>query len=462
MRGLLVLLISLPSWVWAEMPALVEYQDGKSGTVPFEAPRPSQAEGALLSLDEALRLALKNNRGVVNAALGVKKASEGVGALKSERLPQLKVGVFEAYNLTDQAFTLSRGELSTTPIPIPSEDTRIATVKDFSTLITASVALPISQQYKIGLGIEQRELFEAVANQQFRLQRQGIAKNVRDLYYSILRTQASLAATKSSVEYLGALSANVDKNVELKRVLASDGLQAQTQLARARQRARVEEDSIDSQHEQMNLLLGRPISTPFRLSLIPDPVDFNIDPARAESVALAQRPNVQVAKLKEQSTELDIRIKKWEYIPELSMELRYSTQFGSEFIPKDLASVGLFASWDIWDWGKRSHEISAKKVELRQAQNQIREAEARVRVDVNEKIRSLGQAEDRVPVSRMAAAAADEKLRVAQNQYAEQAILIEDLLRASADVAQARRGVEDAKLAVWMSWTDLMKAMGEE
>jgi len=462
MRGLLVLLIALPSWVRAEMPALVEYQDGKSGTVPFEAQRSSRGEGALLSLDEALQLALKNNRGVVNAALGVKKASEGVGALKSERLPQLKVGVFEAYNLTDQAFTLSPGEITTTPIEIPTEETRIATVKDFSTLITASVALPISQQYKIGLGIEQRELFEAVANQQFRLQRQGVAKNVRDLYYSILRTQASLAATKSSVEYLQALSGNIDKNVELKRVLASDGLQAQTELARARQRARVEEDSIESQHEQMNLLLGRPISTPFRLSLIPDPVDFNIDPARAESVALAQRPNVQVAKLKEQSTELDIRLKKWEYIPELSMELRYSTQFGSEFIPKDLASVGLFASWDIWDWGKRSHEISAKKVELRQAQNQIREAEARVRIDVNEKIRSLGQAEDRVPVSRMAAAAAEEKLRVAQNQYAEQAILIEDLLRASADVAQARRGVEDAKLAVWMSWTDLMKAMGEE
>ena len=60
------------------------------------------------------------------------------------------------------------------------------------------------------------------------------------------------------------------------------------------------------------------------------------------------------------------------------------------------------------------------------------------------------------------AATADEKLRVAQNQYEEQEILIEDLLRASADVAQARRGVEDAKLAVWMSWTDLKKAMGEE
>ena len=81
---------------------------------------------------------------------------------------------------------------------------------------------------------------------------------------------------------------------------------------------------------------------------------------------------------------------------------------------------------------------------------------------MNEKIRALKQSEARVPVARLAAAASEEKLRVAQNQYAEQAILIDDLLRASADVVQARRNVEDAKLGVWMSWTDLKKAMGEE
>ena len=124
--------------------------------------------------------------------------------------------------------------------------------------------------------------------------------------------------------------------------------------------------------------------------------------------------------------------------------------------------MGILASWDIWDWGARSHEISAKKVELRQAQNRIREAEARVRVDVNQKVRSLRQSEARVPVTRLAAEAAEEKLRVAQNQYDEQAILIEDLLQASAGVVKARRDVEDAKLAVWVSWTDLKKAMGEE
>ena len=453
----------------AELPSLAERVAEPGLSRAQENPSGMEA-GPLLSLDEALRLALKNNRGVVNAALGVDKASEQIGSVKAKRLPQLKVGVFEAYNITDAAFTLSPGQIGEFPDPVPGappvaippEEIRIPTMNDFTTLITASVALPISQQYQIGLGVEERVLGEAVANQQFRSQRLGTAKNVRDLYYSILRTEASLAATRANVEYLTALQQTVDKNIQEKRALVSDGLQAKAELARSQQRVMTEEDSIATQHEQMNLLLGRPISTPFRLALIPEPAQHDIDPARAEALALAQRPNVQVAKLQEQSAAIQVKLKKWEYLPELSAELRYSTQFGSEFIPQNLASVGIFASWDIWDWGERSHDISAKKVELRQAQNRIREAEARVRIDVNEKIRSLRQAEARVPVARLAAEAADEKLRVARNRYAEEAILIDDLLRASADVVQARRNVEDAKLAVWMSWTDLKKAMGEE
>ena len=463
-RALLVGGLVWPLGLKAELPSLAQRLPGTEVT-----PRLVEG-GAVLSLEEALRLALKNNRGVVNAALGVEKASEEIGSIKAKRLPQLKVAVFEAYNITDSAFTLDPGDIGEYPnplpgganIPIPPEEIRIPTVKDFSTLITASVAVPISQQYKIGLGVEERELSEAVANQQFRSQRMGIAKNVRDLYYSILRTEASLAATRANIEYLGALSETVSKNVEEKRALASDGLQAQAELARSQQRAMAEEDSIATQHEQLNLLLGRAISTPFRLSLVPEPAEYDIDPDRAEALALAQRPTIQVAKLQEQSVAIEVKLKKWEYIPELSAELRYSTQFGSEFIPQNMASVGILASWDIWDWGARSHEISAKKVELRQAQNRIREAEARVRVDVNQKVRSLRQSEARVPVARLAAEAAEEKLRVAQNQYEEQAILIEDLLQASAGVVKARRDVEDAKLAVWVSWTDLKKAMGEE
>ncbi|MEE3328330.1 MAG: TolC family protein, partial [Myxococcota bacterium] len=181
--------------------------------------------GALLSLDEALRLALKNNRGVVNAALGVDKASEEIGSVKAKRLPQLKVSVFEAYNITDAAFTLEPGQIGEFPLPgpgggtiaVPPEELRIPTVNDFTTLITASIALPISQQYQIGLGVKERTLSEAVANQQFRSQRLGTSKNVRDLYYSILRTEASLSATKANTEYLTALSETVDKNVEEKR-----------------------------------------------------------------------------------------------------------------------------------------------------------------------------------------------------------------------------------------------------
>ena len=347
-------------------------------------------------------------------------------------------------------------------IPIPLVDTKISTTNDFTTLVTASMALPLSQQYQLALGIDQREVIEGQAAEQLRSTRQRIAKDVKDLYYSILRSEASLAATEASIAYRRALAGLVSRNLEQQRALDSDLLSVRTELARAEQRAMTERDSVASQKEELNMLLGREIETAFRVSPMPNPALLEISQRGAEVEALAQRPVVKSAKLKEKQAELEVRIKKAEYIPDVSMEVRYTSPFGSEFVPTNIGTVGLFASWDIWDWGKRSHEVSAKNLELRKARNDGREAQDQVRLDVNQKVRSLRQAEANVPVALLEEETALEKLRVVENKYEQQSALIEDVLGAEADLAKARRDVEDAKLGVWTSWSDLHKALGEE
>ena len=182
----------------------------------------------------------------------------------------------------------------------------------------------------------------------------------------------------------------------------------------------------------------------------------------AEAQALSQRPAVKDATLRRQGAELGVKMKKAEYIPDVSLEVRYTSPIGAKFVPKNLASVGVFASWDVWDWGKRSHEVAAKNLELEQARNNLREVQARVRADVNRKIRALRQAEARIPVAQLAERTAREKLRVAENRYREGAVLIEDVLEAESDLANSRRDTEEAKLGVWKGWADLQRAMGEE
>jgi len=431
--------------------------------LPLSAGGQDRPIAPLLTLDEALARAFAHNRDIQNAGLDVARASDGVAAIKALRLPQLNVGVYESYHFTNEDFTFEEGSLgSFGPIEVPPTTTKISSTNDFTTLVTASVALPLSQQYRLGLGVDQKEVVEGQANEQLRSTRQRIAKNVKDLYYSILRTEASLGATEASIAYRTALAGLVSRNLQQQRALNSDLLSVRTELARAEQRAMAERDSLASQREEMNILIGREIETPFRVSPMPNPALLEVNQLGAEVEALAQRPMVKAAKLKVKQAELEVRIKKAEYIPDVSMEVRYTSPFGSEFVPTNIGTVGLFASWDIWDWGKRSHEVSAKNLELRKARNDVREAQDQVRLDVNKKIRSLRQAEASVPVALLEEETALEKLRVVENKYEQQSALIEDVLEAEADVAKAKRDVEDAKLGVWTSWSDLHKAMGEE
>jgi outer membrane protein TolC len=435
--------------------------------LPMIAGAQGDLDAPLLTLDEALGRAFGHNRDVKNAGLDVAKAANGVAVIKAMRLPQIDVGVYESYNFTNEDFTFSEGSLGSVTVAgntfeLPPIETKIASANDFTTLVTASMVLPLSQQYRLALGVDKHEVVEGQATQQLRSTRQRIAKDVKDLYYSILRSEASLAATEASIAYRRALAGLVSRNVEQQRALDSDLLSVRTELARAEQRALFERDSLASQREEMNILLGREIETRFRVSPMPDPALLEINQLGAEVEALAQRPIVKNAKLREKQAELEVKIKKAEYIPEVSVEVRYTSPFGSEFVPQNIGTVGLFASWDIWDWGKRSHEVAAKNVELRKARNEIREAQDQVRLDVNRKIRSLRQAEAGVPVALLAEEAAREKLRIVENKYRQESALVEDVLEAEADLAKARRDVEGAKLGVWTSQSDLEKAMGEE
>ena len=82
--------------------------------------------------------------------------------------------------------------------------------------------------------------------------------------------------------------------------------------------------------------------------------------------------------------------------------------------------------------------------------------------EVNQKIRDLENAMDVTSTKPMAQRAAREKLRVMTNKYAEDAILLDDLLKAESDLAQANDDYQEATLAVLSAAAQLENALGEE
>jgi outer membrane protein len=423
----------------------------------------SDATARALTLGEALNIALDENRGIKNAELEVAKAADRVAAIRTHRLPKLHLDLSESYNLTPQSYNFKSGSLGTLNSGelIPPQDVAIDAEDGLTTVLSVGVRQPLLQLYRIGLAIDRHEVAQSIAEQQLRARRQELVKRVKQAYYEILKTQNELQATEESIAFYHDLEQLVSRYLEEKTVLEYQVMEVRSRLARTEHRAYTERNLLETRQERLNSLLGRDVETRFRVS----PVGISDAPlppvAEAENTAVAKRPEINEAELRLKEAQYGYRITKSGYFPDVDLQLRYSRLYNTEFIPDQESSIRLTARWEFFDWGRKSKEMSKKNAAIRQARNEIDEARAQILVEVNSRLRKLEDARSLVRVTELSQAAAREKLRVLMNQYRQQAVLLDDVLKAESDLADASSAYHDALLSVWTARADLVKAMGE-
>jgi len=420
-------------------------------------------EASELSLEEALIIAVTDNPKVKNAFLNIKKADNSIWAIKTRLFPEFDFSLYEAYHLTDEAFEFKQGAFGDFPIigPIPAENTNIETTPDFTTFITATASQPISQLYEISLLIKQREIQKALYDQEFKADVLNITDLVKNEYYQILKTQSSLEAQNEKIVFLTSLLELVNRDVEQERLLEKDSLEVQARLARAVYKKFKLENSLATQKERFNKLLGRDIETPFTVIPIGYAAPFTVNVEEAEEIALAQRPEIESAELEIQFAENEVKVKKSKYIPEVGVQFQYIANLNVELLPENIATIGLFAKWDIFDWGRKQSEIAKKKKSVIQAQNRLDDATSDVLIDVNSQIRNLEEATALIGVTELEQKAAKENLRVIMNKYKVKDALLTQVLEAESSLEQKNSDHQEAILDYWTARANLDRAIGE-
>jgi len=177
--------------------------------------------------------------------------------------------------------------------------------------------------------------------------------------------------------------------------------------------------------------------------------------------ALEQRPELREAKLKAQQAEKDYRMKKREYIPDISLTFNYLSPFNVDVVPKNLTGAGFAVSWDVFDFGRRKHELAAKSRTIEQAGAAVDETSAQIMVDVGNRFRKFQEARQQLRVTSLARDVAQEKVRVGLDRYQQKAVLLKDVLQLQTSLAESRYKYQESLLAFWSARAELEKAMGE-
>jgi outer membrane protein TolC len=424
----------------------------------------ASASAETLTLDQAVSRAVENSRRVRTASLEVTKVEAEASALRRQRLPGFSTTLYENALLVPLDFSFQTGAFGVFPNtgPIPGQPTDIRIGRQFNTVLYGRATQPLSQLYKIGLGVHALELGRDAAREKLTLQQQEIANNVKRTYYAIWQAQGGLATLADALNLYRELERVVAGYLERQVVLKSDLLDVQSKLAGGQQQYLSVQGTLATLKEQLNALMGRDIDTPFEVAPLPTvALEGNVDLATAEARARAKRPELREAGLRVKQAEYDHRLKRAEYIPDVSLAFNYIGFRHVSTLPPNIAAFGLLVSWEPFDWGRRSKEAAAKRAVVEQAKAGEKETEAMVVIDVRHRFRALEEARARVQETELARASLGERLRVAKDRSQQEAGMARDLLEAQARFAEADQRHREAVLAFWMAKADLEKAFGE-
>jgi len=420
---------------------------------------PSSAE--VLSLDQAINIALQNNRSLKNARLNVEKGEDEIRSVRTSRLPSTHFYALVSQDMVKHEINLTNPVTGIFPGIEPFF--ALSTRRRPTAVFAAQVLQPISQQYRIGLAIDAVKLARDEKQQKLRSEEQSLVNNVKKTYYGILQSESALENVRDEVKSYRELDRVTGNFVVQQVVLKSDHLQVQTRLARAEYEAVDLTNRLSTQKEQLNKLLGRDLLTDFSVSPVADATVVEYDVSASRRRALEQRPELSEARLRIEQAKLDKRIKKSEYIPDVSVGFTsLSLRNFDEIVPRSIASVGVVMSWEIFDWGRKKRQLAEKSKTIEQAENAFKETEDQILIEVGDKFRRLQQTQQALRVARLSQDAEREALRITQGRYRFEAVLLTEVLQSQATLADANNQYQQALLSFWTAKAELEKAIGED
>jgi outer membrane protein TolC len=425
------------------------------------AQQTAPTSGETLTLDQATALALRNNHAMKIARLAVERTDEDISAVKTSRLPSLHAYTLVSGNLAKNEIAVTNPAASLFPGLGPFFT--LSVTRNLTEVYAASAIEPLSQQYRIGLQIKLGKVSRELSQAKLRQQQNETVDQVKKAYYAILQTKSALSSVQEAVKSYLELDKVTGDYVVQQEALKADHLVVKTRLARVQYEELELSNRLATQKEQLNSLLGRDVGTVFEVASIPELVSFESDLMAARKIALERRPELQQARLSVEQATLDRRIKKSEYIPDVSAGFIYMTlQNFDPSVPKNFANVGVVVNWEFFDWGRKKHQLAEKEKAVEQAKDGLKEAEDKILIDVGDKLRNLQQSAQALRVAKLAEDSAKENLRVSTGRYKFQAVLLSDVLQSQASLAEATHEYQRALLAVWTAKAEFEKALGEE
>jgi len=423
----------------------------------------AHAESRRITLDEAVALATKQNSTVKLAHLKEKETQARVGEARANYFPVLSNESDAAHLRNIEHMLIPMGALGVYPVPgpVPGRNASLPLGHHDFLLSTTTAAEPITQFFKIRAGVNVAKADAGIAHDDARRAENEVSLKTRELYFNLLsaerRKQAAELRIAAGEERLG----EARNGVEAGAVLELKVLEGQAQIAEARHGLGSLEDAINDMKVEFNDLTGLPLDTDVEL-VVPEPDTTDATAGDLIATALAQNPEVAAAEQTLKKARAGLSAAHAEYIPEIGAFAQYVHQDGVPLLTENNSVLGVRMNWTIAEFGKRSGQVHERQAQVAQAEENLRHAESRVRVDIEKEVRKVRRAETGLEAARESVAAREEMRRITANQVEANTANPSALKEAEGQLAEAQAGLFQAEAERSIARAELERTLGRE
>jgi len=318
-------------------------------------------------------------------------------------------------------------------------------------------------QYQIsGLGLD-------IAKFKEKLSRQDVIFDAKFVYFNLLKAQKLVEVAKKTVEQINA-QLEVAKNFyQVGMTPLNSFLQAQVELANAKQDLVIERNNLQTAISDFNTLLRRPLNAPVDLVDVATYTPFAQSLEYCQESAAKNRLEIYVANLEIEKAQKELQLSKKDFFPSIDFQgsyFKYGENWnvdGGEYIyDPEGWSVTAIASWDFWQWGRTEYGVMERKSRLKQAQLAKDDLLDQIHKQVKQAYLKNLESEINIGTVKTAIEQAEENLRINQERFKEQVSTSTDVLVAQTLVTRTMTNYYNALYDFKISQAALYRAMGQE
>ncbi len=418
-------------------------------------------ESNVLTLFQAIDIALQNNYSLKLSEEKIKAATYQVTQSAAQGLPQLTINT-------------SYGRQDPVAAPPPTAGNSLANSPQFASLLGTSRTNSFQNQvsltqvlfagFRVVDGIKLATVSVDLSKESSRQTRQDVVSNISTSYYNSLKAlqlininNAALKQSQLHVEQAKKLEA-AGVGIKLDVVRASNQLvNTQLQLSQAL-------NSYEKSKKVLNLAMGRSIDYPFELNPEVRVPEIKLDEEKMLQQGLQNRSELKQLGLKKKFDELSTTIQSRGNWPLVSANLSYNISNTSIANTNDTnqqnLKYGLNMNWPIFDGLLTYAKVQTSQNNVIQDQISIDQTQQSVILDMKQAILDIKEAKERVLMSKNGIFLAKDALKIAEIRYNNGVGISLDVIDAQNLVIQAESNLINANFDLNIGKVKLYRAMG--